>query len=563
MKRTKNAGAIGVSWALLGWAVVALSACTAELGGSQDGSPTDSDDWGLGPDAHDEPLPPYAPHEGMLRRLTRAQFRNAMFDLFGVEIQVTELDSDGYTGDFAVTGAATVVTSNRGAEQYQEMAENVVDEIFADDARRLALMGCTPTSADDECTRGYLEKLGRRAWRRPLSSEELTRLLSVSSLAGEELGVPSEGARWATVALLGSPHFIYRPELGEPVGDGTNRLTSYELASRLAFLLWNSLPDDALLDEAESGVLTTSEGLLDVAEKLLAAPRGREAVASFAEDYMRLDRIAAQPKDVGLYPAYGPALQKAMVVDMREAWAKVAYDEDTSVLGVFSTEVVVANAELASLYGLDASGLTSDTYGTFTLPSDGGRTGALTRAGFLSQFANQKEGSPTLRGKFIREAIMCGEVPAPPANVALEIPESDSSAPTTKRERLADHRGVTTCAGCHALMDPLGLPLEQFDAIGTFRTTEHGLEIDPSGEFDGTPVDDARGLGEVLSDSETVAECIVRKYYQYALGYPERDVDEIVIQELNESFADSGRRLRKLILDVVAHEAFSIVVPQP
>jgi hypothetical protein len=499
----------------------------------------------------------------MLRRLTRTQYRNSIFDLFGIEVDTLMLDSDGYSGDFAATGAAKVVTSNLGAEQYQSMAEQVVEQIFADDLRRQELVGCTPSAGDDECTSGYLERLGRRAWRRPVSSEELLRLLDVSRLAATELEAPIEGAKWATVAIIGSPNFIYRPELGAPDAEGTLRISNYEMAARLSFLLWNSLPDDALLDEVAAGGLDTLDEIVTVAERLLAAPAGREAIAAFAEDYMRLDRIAGQPKDSGLFPEYGPALKSAMVREVREAWVKVAYENDANVLEVFSTPDVVANADLAALYGLDPTGLTATTYGEFVLPEGGGRTGVLTRAGFLSQYANQKEGSPTLRGKFIREAIMCDDVPAPPADVALEIPESDADSPTTKRERLEMHRSVPTCAACHSLMDPLGLPLEQFDAIGRFRTEEHGLTINPTGEFDGTPVDDARDLGEVMNVSDTVASCIARKYYQYALGHEQRDVDEIVIQELGDSFDVAGRRLRTLILDVVAHEAFSTVVAQP
>ncbi|HEU5077041.1 MAG TPA: DUF1592 domain-containing protein, partial [Polyangiaceae bacterium] len=469
---------------------------------------------------------------------------------------------DSFNGEFAAVGASTVVTGERGVEQYHTAVESAVDQVFVDPVRRAEFVGCTPTAADDSCVRGFVESMGRLAWRRPLTTLEIDQVVGVAATAATELEDVMEGVRWATVALFTSPHFLYRPELGAQDSSGTHRFTSYELASKLAFLLWNTGPDDQLLDEAESQDLATPEALRGAAERMLDAPAGRRAVGAFAEDYMRLDRVLSQAKDAALFPEYAPALQAAMVRDMRESWEITAYDNDGSALDVFSTTTVVANAELAVLYGLDASGLDSSTFRTFELPASSPRLGILGKAGFLSQFANQKEGSPTLRGKFIREAMMCEPVDPPPGDVALELPEPPDDAPMTKRERLEAHRAIPACSGCHNLMDPMGLPLETFDAIGRFRTTDHGLTIDTSGEFDENPVADARELGIVMSSSDTVAACLARKYYSYAVGYEERDVDESVVQALAASFKASGYRFRSLILDVVASEAFVSVTPQ-
>jgi hypothetical protein len=167
-----------------------------------------------------------------------------------------------------------------------------------------------------------------------------------------------------------------------------------------------------------------------------------------------------------------------------------------------------------------------------------------------------------LRGKFIREALLCQHVPPPPPNVPLVLPEPTDGTPMTKRQRLEAHRSVAVCASCHELMDPLGLPLESFDAVGRYRTTDNGLPIDPSGQFDGTPVADARELGLVMASNRTLAECLVRKYYTYAVGHTERDVDASVIQALTQSFQAAGHRLQSLILDVITSEAFASVAPQ-
>ncbi|WP_437707148.1 DUF1592 domain-containing protein [Sorangium sp. So ce448] len=543
-------------------ALAFAAACTGALGDPSEG-PGASSSGGDEPPTGSNP-PQFQPAAGMLRRLTRTQFRNAVRDVFGVEVNLNDLDADSWNGNFAVIGAATVVTSERGVEQYHAAIEGAVDAVFADRARRDQFIGCTPSGAEnDACVRGFIEALGLRAWRRPLEAAEVDRLAAVAANAATQLESAVEGARWATVALFTSPNFLYRPELGAPSADGSLRLTGYEMASRLAFLLWNSLPDQELLDQAASGELATVEGLRAAATRLLEAPAGREAVGAFAEEYMRLDRLGTQAKDTGLFPEYSPALQAAMVRDMRGTWEALAFDDQASALDLFSTTKVVVNTELAQLYGIDTAGLGAGAFEVRSLPADGPRIGILSKAGFLSQFANQKEGSPTLRGKFMRDALMCTPIPPPPGDVALELPEPPADKPLTKRQRLEIHRTEPACAGCHSYMDPLGLPLETFDAIGRFRTTDHGLPIDPSGEFDGVPVADARALGMTLSSDASVAECLVRKYYTYAAGHEERKVDKRVLNALTASFEGSGYRLRELVLDVVTNDAFSSVAPQP
>jgi hypothetical protein len=508
--------------------------------------------------------PPFQAPAGMLRRLTRSQFRNAVRDIFGVEVDVTKLDSD--IGQFAAIGAGAVETSPRGVEQYQTAIEEAVNAVWSDEAKRAAFIGCTPTNAaTDSCTRTFIETMGRRAWRRPLEADEIDKLAGVASTAVTELGSGVEGVRWATVAMFISPSFLYRPELGSAGAGGQLRFTGYEAAGRLAFLVWNSLPDKQLLDDAASGALSTADGLRAAVNRLLDAPNGagREAIGEFAQQYMELDRVLSQPKDLGLYPAYNAALQAGMVRDMRATWEGVAFDDQVSALTLFSTTKATVNAELAQLYGLDATGLTSTTFKTVSLPADSPRVGILSKAGFLSQFANQKEGSPTLRGKFIREWLMCKVVPPPPEGVALVLPDVDPNNPTTKRQRLDAHRQAPACAGCHALMDPMGLPLENFDAIGRYRTTESGLPIDPSGDVGGVPVANARAMGEAMAQKKSMAACMVRRFHAYAMGRDERDVDGTVVNDLISSFETSGYKLRDLVVATVTHDAFSAVAPQP
>jgi len=508
--------------------------------------------------------PPFAPAAGQLRRLTRNQFRNAVKDVFGYDVSVNDLDTDSFTANFASIGAATVVTSDRGVEQYSTAIENAVNAVWTDATKRAQFIGCTPTGqSNDTCLRGFIQKLGLRAWRRPLETGELDRFVALAASASTTLGSATEGARWATVALFTSPTFLYRPELGAASANGGLRLSGYEIASRLSFLIWNSLPDQTLMDQATSGMLGTADGIATAATRMLNASAGRESVGGFAEEYMRLDRIGTQAKDPALFPEYGTNLQVAMVRDIRDTWASLAFDDQASFYDLFTTTKVVVNADLARLYGIDPTGLTATTFQTKSLPAGGSRSGVLAKAGLLSEFANQQSGSPTLRGKFIRESLMCLTIPPPPPGVNTSVVDQPTDVPMTRRQKLEAHMTSPGCAACHQYMDPLGFPLENFDAIGKYRTTDNGLPVDPSGSFDGVPVADANGLGVAASQSVTVAQCLVRKYYTYAVGHEERDVDGSVLNTLATAFKASGFKLRDLTLAVVTNDAFSVVAPQP
>jgi len=500
----------------------------------------------------------------MLRRLTQTQFRNSLHDLVGVSIDTSDLQEDDWTGGFAVIGASILSSSEDGVVAFEAQIESAVNAVMSDAAKRQALLGCTPSgTATDACMRGFVQSFGLRAWRRPLETAEVDRIMALSTQAASSLGGAVEGARWATVAILNSPNFLYRAELGAADTQGGMRLTNYELASRLAFLIWNSSPDKTLLDQAASGSLATKEGVRAAALTLLDSANGREAVGAFAEEFMQLHKVLTQAKDPGLYPEYTPTLQAAMVRDMRETWATVAFDDGANTLSVFTTAKAVVNSELAKLYGLDTSGLSSTTFAPRTLPADGTRLGVMSKAGFLSQWANQQEGSPTLRGKFVREALLCLKVPPPPEGVNTKLEDPPVGEHRTKRMKLELHRKDATCATCHSLMDPLGLPFENFDAMGRYRTTDDTLAVDPSGDFNGHAVANARELGQVMSTDSQVAQCLVRKYYSYAVGHEERAVDGSVLNDLYASFQASGFKFRQLVLDVATSDAFSTVAPQP
>jgi hypothetical protein len=507
---------------------------------------------------------PFQPAPGLLRRLTQTQFRNSIRDLLGAAVDTGDLQDDDWTGGFATIGAGILSTSEDGVVAFQTQVDAAVDSVFSDNTKRTALLGCTPSgAADDACIKGFVQSFGLRAWRRPLEAAEVERVVAVATKAATDLGSANDGARWATIALLNSPNFLYRPEVGAAGANGALRFTGHELAGRLAYLILNSTPDKALLDQAASGALASADGIRTAVTGLLDSANGREAMAAFAEEYMQLYKVLTQAKDPSLYPEYTPTLQAAMVRDVRDTWASVAFDDGANTLSVFTTPKVSVNSELAKLYGLDVGALTPTTFEKRSLPADGVRLGVMSKPGFLSQWSNQQEGSPTLRGKFMREALMCLTVPPPPEGTNTKLDDPPAGMHLTKRMKLEKHREDPLCASCHAMMDPLGLPFENFDAIGRYRTLDDTLPVDPSGDFNGKPVANARELGQVMSADASVAQCFVRKYYSYAVGHTERAADQSVINDLYVSFQSSGFKFRQLVLDVTTSDAFSTVAPQP
>jgi hypothetical protein len=271
--------------------------------------------------------------------------------------------------------------------------------------------------------------------------------------------------------------------------------TGYEMASRLSFLIWNSLPDQMLMDQATGGMLGTADGIRTAATRMLNTAAGRESVGGFAEEYMRLDRIATQAKDPALFPEYGTNLQAAMVRDIRDTWVSLAFDDQASFYDLFTTTKVVVNADLARVYGIDATGLTATTFQTKSLRPAARAAASSPRPGCCPNSRTSNRAPRPLRGKFIREALMCLEIPPPPPGVQHRCRRSaderaDDEAPEA---RGAHHqRRVRRMSSVHG---PVGVPAENFDAVGKYRTTDNGLPVDASGSFDGVPVADANDLG--------------------------------------------------------------------
>lgn len=507
--------------------------------------------WGCGPDPLVErgPEPSVAPAPPVLRRLTDAQYRNAIRDLFGPGLVLpSQLEPDVAIGGLLALGASETTVSPYGVEQYEAAATTIAEQVLADPA----FVPCTPAGTrDDGCARQVLEPLGRRVWRRPLEPGELDALVGLSGVAAETLGGFHDGLQYGLTALLQSPWFLYRVELG----DGSGAYTDFEMASRLAFFLWDTVPDDELLDAAEAGELTSTGGLEAQVDRMLADPRAREGVRSFFEDLWGLHELDRTAKDPSVFNAYSPDLKESAREETLRAIDDLVFERDASYRDVFDTPVTFLDRRLAALYGVPAPA--AEGFARAILPPQGGRVGLLGNASILMMEAHPVSTSVTKRGVFVRQTVLCQEIPPPPADVDTSIPEPSEDAPTM-RERVARHLEEDSCAACHRQTDPIGLGLETFDGIGAARTHENGARIDTSGDLDGEPYRTAAELGGLLARHPTVARCLVQKLSAYGTGSP-ADRDDPSVLWHTEGFDLEGDRVRWLLRDLVTSQSFRTV----
>ena len=494
----------------------------------------------------------------VLPRLTTEQYLNTVSDLLGTNLPAVTIEPDTYPYLFASIGATTTALSEVGVQQYEEAAHVLSSAVFDDAARRQALVGCAPLAPDDECARSFLARLARRALRRTLTADEVERWLAVSrqSAAGD----PWRGLRVAVAGILQSPYFLYRVELGEQDPNEPKRLryTSWEMASRLSFLFWNTTPDEALLDAAERGELTDEAGVRAAAERLLADPRARPAVQSFFAQYLDLGRLRGSARDPAVHPTWSDTMSTSMRREVELLVDDLVFAGGDA-RSLFSTRTTFVNDELAVLYGIQAPGATRDNFVRVELPADGPRAGMLTLGAFLAMNAHPEETSPTLRGKYIRERVLCELVPPPPQEFDIGI-GGDGGTPRTMRERMEQHASNPACAGCHASIDPPGFLFEGFDSAGVYRTVDAtGQPVDTTGNLDGVALGGGRDLAAALEHDPRVAACMVRQLYRHANGRLEVADEEATLAALTQAFAADGHRFDSFLLSLVTSRSFRTV----
>lgn len=526
---------------------------------TDDPATTTTDATTTASDTTGDPAPAFTPGPPVFPRLTRSQYINTVRSIFNnyTDLPTPPLEPDQNPHLFDSIGAATSTLSELGAQQYEEAADAIARHVFTDEPRRAALVGCDP--ADATCTTAFLARVGRRLYRRPLTPDELTRWTSISTDLA--LGDPWRGLRFAVAGLLQSPHFLYRVELGAPdPADPTRNLhTAHEMAARLSFLFLNTGPDDALLDAADRDDLTDIDTLRAHAARMLDDPRARPAVQEFFDQLLDLRRLDAVVRDAAMHPRWTPTLPRSLRREVELLVDDLIFRRDADVRGLFNHPHTHVNTDLAALYGIDAAGATAITYVPVDLPDQ--RAGLLTLGAFLTLTSHPAETSPTRRGKYLRERILCQVIPPPPPGVDASLDPPDDDAPTTVPERLAAHRREPACAGCHDAIDPPGLLFEHFDPIGAWRDEAYDRPVDAAGALDGVPLAGARELADLLATDDRVGACIVTQLHRHASGRLAAPGEQPALEDLEARFADGGHRFRDLLLDLVTSDAFRVVAP--
>lgn len=491
-----------------------------------------------------------------MRRLTHVEYRHTVRDLFpGVEAP-----DPGFAADAPVNGfdnhAASQQPSALLIEQYRTAAAQVAD---------LAAPSAAPDcdDADDACIRAWVRELGGRAFRRPLSWREALQFGGFATQWAAQAGVGVRGAtRLVIRAMLQSPQFLYRIELGADraapdLGDRVP-LSSWELASRLSYLLWASMPDQALFDRAAAGELATADQVAAEAERLLDDPRAEAALLEFHRQWLELDRVSRTNKDPDAFPEFNGDVRAAMRREPDLFISAVLGQGARGTMAALLTEsFTFVDRKLAAIYGV-----TSPEEGWARVELDPRqRSGVLTQPHFLAAQAHVIHPSPVLRGVFVLDRLLCSRPPPPDEAINLAgADEGATTGPVTNRERYAAHTEQPACRGCHTAIDGIGFAFEHYDAVGAWRDEDAQRPVDASGELvvgqERTEVDGGVQLSHRIAQSGQFARCATLQWYRWTFGRSDHALDATTVEALTAGVLASGGVVRDLLLALVRTETF-------
>lgn len=439
--------------------------------------------------------------------------------------------------------AAGLVTAVH-ADGYLRAAEQVAEVALQ---HRDGWLPCAPGDALAACAEAFVGQFGRRAFRRPLTAEERARYAGLVTAQGEL----TAGLRVALQAMLISPHFLYRRE----IGDETGTLSGDEVASALAYTLWGTMPDAALFAAADAGALGDVAGVEAEVRRMLADPRAYAAIGAFAVQWLGVEPILTADKSAALFPDVDAALRRSMLEETRRFVSHVMLASGKPGELFAADYSFVDDPELAALYGVGGA----DESGKVPLPAD--RSGLLGHASVLATYAHSDQSSPIRRGLFVRRSLLCQELGVPPPN-AGGVPEVDPNA--TTRERFRQHSADDFCRACHQYIDELGFGFERFDALGQYREQENGLPIEPDGDMNdleglGTqtsaPYTDLRGLGALLAAGTSPRACLARQFFRFSRGHREKVEDLCAVDALAATLTETDD-IREMIVAALTSPGF-------
>ncbi|WP_437640056.1 DUF1592 domain-containing protein [Sorangium sp. So ce854] len=504
------------------------------------------------------------PGRAPLRRLTRFEYNRTVRDLLGDTTEpALSLPSEDVGNGFG-NDADTLSVSSLLAEQLGTVAEGVARRATDTPEALARLAPCaSDVRAENEeaCARTIVERLAPLAYRRPLAAGEADELLALYSV-GRTDATFAVGIATVIEALLQSPDFLYRVEWGtpDPERPDLRRPTGDEMATRLSYLLWGTMPDEQLRRAAQAGELSTKEGVRAHAERMLEDPRSRTTIRFFFDNLLPISSLADLERNAETFPTFSRAVGALMREETQRLLEHEIFEGEGTWPAILTAPYTFMNGPLAEFYGV--SGVTGDEFRKVELDTTQ-RLGILTQGGMMAGTTHSNTTNPVVRGSFVLQKLMCVTIPLPTGDILEKVKPPDPYSGKTARERFSQHSEDPTCAGCHQFMDPVGFAFENYDAVGLYRTTENDVVIDPSGTVPGE-LGDVSGpieLAQKLAESEDVQRCFSKRWAEYAYGLTLRAEDACTGQAIRDAFKASGYNVKQLLIDLTQTDAFLYLAP--
>jgi hypothetical protein len=569
------------------WPALALvaAACTGYIGGSSPGQPGGSNQAtgqgggsgngtgaggassgvgsapGAGGSTAAAPAGPRDPGRVTIRRLNRAEYDNTVHDLLGTAQTpgATTFPNDAPALGFDNNGDLQTLSPEQFS-LYQEAAESLAAEVMTVGSKERAQLVTCDLTTGATCAQTLITSFGMRAFRRPLTTTEVTTFGTLMTTAAQEGATSDEQFRTVIEAMLQSPNFLFRPEIdADPTSLTPHVLAPYEMASRLSYMVYRSMPDQALFSAAAAGTLSQPADVQAQLQRMLADPKGQFA-QTFAAQWLGTTVVSGDNFDATLFPAFNPSLAASMGLEVTDFFNEFVQKNDP-VSQLMTANFSFIDNNLATLYGIPAVTGTGLVRTTLTTPQ---RTGLLTMAGVLAVTSYPVRTSVVKRGAWVLSQLLCAPPPPPPANVP---PFPTGSIDTgTQAQILAAHRTIQECANCHDSMDNIGLAMENYDAIGAWRTTENGVAIDASGSFTGLITEPTGAVGPTFvgavqqgaavgADARFIP-CVAQNALSYSIGRALLPTDTPYIADITAAPTTGTLGVRDVLMNVVASDTF-------
>ncbi len=527
--------------------------------GAGDGSSTSgSEPGGTTTDAEPEGEA-FVPGPGGMRRLSGREYRASVKLMLGSEAaEAAEPPEDTAQQGYDAVGGALLSVPSEVIPRYERSSAGIADAVLLHPQTLQTLVPCVAEDADASCYREVATRLGRFAFRRSLLDAEVDSIATIGSEAKDwGDGDFMTGLRYALMAILQSPSFLYLQEVGEDDAEsGYRRLSSTELASRLSFFLTGHTPSLELLALAETGGLETEDQIREIAEELVAGPEARIALDSFFSEALRLRELSSAAKNADVFPAFSPELAQFMEDETLLLLYDIIWQQDADYRELFRAPYTFVNDVLAENYGIPKPG-TGETFAQVEWPEEQRRAGFLSQGSFLTVQSSAIRNSPTKRGAFVQEHVLCVEIDDPNPDIELDLPDAED---LTLKELLEMHLDQDGCRSCHGLTDPVGFAFERYTAIGGIRTTDAGKPVETDGAVLGLGEwQDARELGEILADNDRIAGCLIENMMRGVLGRGPAVGEEPAVENLTDRFIDSGHSVQTLLVEMATHPLFRLV----